>query len=192
MSAETVMPGDELATSEEFMPGPGTYERDGRIYAAVTGVKNLAEGEMTVGVIPFRSPPVLKPGDMVLGEVTGVSNALMSVSVTFFYEGGSWRWVRGDGALHVSKASKGFDDDLRKLFRPGDLIRARVIQSRPSLQLSTEGEEFGVIRARCPRCRGPMPRAGRELRCPECDWKERRRLASDYDDFNPAGESNKK
>jgi exosome complex component CSL4 len=192
MDTEMVLPGDELAASEEYMPGSGTYERGGTIFAAVTGVKRVMEGEMTLAVIPFRKTPVLSAGDVVVGEVTGVSNALINVSVAYIEGEGSKRKASGDGVVHVSKASRDFNDDLRKLFGAGNIVRASVLQAVPSLQLSTEGEELGVIQARCPRCRSVMSRAGRDLRCNECERDERRKLASDYDEFAPSYESNKK
>ena len=33
-----VLPGDELSTSEELLPGEGTYEEEGIIRAAIVGL----------------------------------------------------------------------------------------------------------------------------------------------------------
>ena len=42
---ELLMPGDELAASEEYISGDGTYEDEGIIYAAIIGQKDFDEAE---------------------------------------------------------------------------------------------------------------------------------------------------
>ena len=79
---EILMPGDELATSEEYIPGEGTYERQGIIYAAVMGQKNFDENEKIAQVKAFSQISVLMPGNIILGEVIGVSNSVARVTIS--------------------------------------------------------------------------------------------------------------
>ena len=45
MSAETlVVPGEKIATEEEFHPGTNTYSENGVIYASTFGTVKSAEG----------------------------------------------------------------------------------------------------------------------------------------------------
>src|SRR5438093_1376812 len=44
MEAKMVLPGDEIATAEEFEPGEGTYEKNGLVFAATPGVLVLDPG----------------------------------------------------------------------------------------------------------------------------------------------------
>ena len=66
---EILMPGDELATSEEYISGDGTYEEGGIIYSAIIGQKDFDEAEKIASVKAFNPPGILKPGDIILGEI---------------------------------------------------------------------------------------------------------------------------
>src|SRR2546428_10898055 len=77
------------------------------------------------------------------------------------------------------------------MYRLGDIIRAKVIQVKPSLQLTTAETTLGVVKALCSVCRGPLELRGRELYCPRDERTERRKVAADYADlrlFVPATE----
>src|SRR5256712_7401032 len=69
------------------------------------------------------------------------------------------------------------------MYRLGDIIRAKVIQVKPSVQLTTAERDLGVVKARCSVCRGPLEVRGRELYCPRDERTERRKLAADYADL---------
>jgi exosome complex component CSL4 len=86
-------------------------------------------------------------------------------------------------SVHVSKIASSYVEDAGDLMRPGDLIRATVIQAEPSVQLSTAGPHFGVVRALCGRCRSPLEKKGRGLYCEKCDRSEDRKIADDYRNF---------
>ena len=192
MSSRTVFPGDELATSEEFIPGEGTYERDGSIFASVIGRKLVYEDELMMTVQPVKEPKVLKPGDVIIGVVNNVKKQMASITLMVNEE--PWHGIAGakGAALHVSKVSESYLDDVRRMFRIGDIIRARVQQSAPSIQLETSSPELGVLRARCMKCRRTLQASENALYCEVCDRTEIRRLANDYAKFSPLYESNKK
>jgi exosome complex component CSL4 len=84
------------------------------------------------------------------------------------------------GSLHVSKVMSDFLKDITAAYKIGDIIRAKVIQVQPSLQLSTAGNDLGVINANCTECRVPLKKKGKELECPLCETKFKRKIANDY------------
>ena len=61
-----------------------------------------------------------------------------------------------------------------------DIIRAKVTQPRPSVQLTTAGPHLGVIKALCRRCRAPLVRKDKGLWCNNCERAEVRKLSDDY------------
>jgi exosome complex component CSL4 len=137
-------------------------------------------------VILDNPPIVLMEGDTVLAEVTDARPA-MAICTVVAQEGRS-RPVSSEtlASVHVSKIASSYVEDAGDLLRAGDLIRAQVIQADPSVQLSTTGPHFGVIRALCTVCRSPLDRRGRDLWCKRCERKEMRKLADDYRDYDPA------
>jgi len=64
--------------------------------------------------------------------------------------------------------------------RPSDIIRAKVLQSKPSVQLTTAGPHLGAVKSLCRRCRAPLERRDRNLYCATCDRTETRKMADDY------------
>jgi exosome complex component CSL4 len=178
--SKVATPGEDIAASEEFSAGEGAYELDGRIIATVAGRVVLDKGTMVASVRAANPPRFFAPGDIVLGEVSEVRGTMVNLQ-SVVPEAGGRKPAGGDaGTIHISKVSEGRTDDLREMFRLGDVVRAKVVQARPSLQLTTAGADFGVVKALCMRCRAPMALAKGELRCEGCERTERRKMAKGY------------
>ena len=182
-TGKKVLPGDEVAIAEEYMSGEGTYEADGKVYSSAVGEVDLDSKEKLVKVV-FENPPiVLSEGDVVFAEVTDAKPAMAICSIVS--QEGKERAVSSEtlASVHVSKIASSYVEDAGDLLRPGDLVRATVIQAEPSVQLSTAGPHFGAVLAHCARCRSPLERKGRDLYCDKCDRVERRKIADDYRAF---------
>lgn len=181
-AAEVVLPGDQIAVAEEYEPGDGAYEHRGHIYAAVPGVLEFDHRERIARVRAFNPLAKLKEGDIVYSVVDEIRGSMMTATVVALH--GRKRAISGDngGSIHISKVSQSYTEDIRKLFRVGDIIRAKVIQAKPSLQLTTADRNLGTLKAMCGQCRGPMVQRGRDLYCPRCERFESRKIADDYDD----------
>ncbi|UCE46109.1 MAG: exosome complex RNA-binding protein Csl4 [Methanobacteriota archaeon] len=178
------MPGDEVAQAEEYMAGEGTYEdKDGRIYSSAVGELDIDEREKVVRIKPDNPPVVLIEGDTVIAEISDVKPA-MAICFIVSQEGRR-REVSSEtlAAVHVSKIASSYVEDAADLLRPGDLIRAKVIQALPSVQLTTSGPHLGVLRALCSSCRTPLERKGERLYCERCERNETRKISDDYRSF---------
>jgi exosome complex component CSL4 len=180
--SELVFPGDELGVAEQFMPGDGTYEEDGTVYAARVGEAHLDPESFEARVQPrTKVPATLSEGDIVIGRVVSLKKSFVSVELKAKADEPDRELPEvGRGTLHISKISPDYLDQIEDAFRIGDLVRARVIDDDPSIQLLTKDDELGVLVARCPQCRTVMETKGDGLVCPECDWKSRAKMAADY------------
>ncbi|MFH1820963.1 MAG: exosome complex RNA-binding protein Csl4 [Methanobacteriota archaeon] len=182
-TGDFVVPGDFLATTEEFVPGNGAYEEDGKIYAASTGVvlvdaraKQISVFSRTAGV------PTLKRGDIILGKIDEVREQTASVVIGAL-RGRENRELPppNNGSIHISQTDSGYVKELGKEFRVGDVVRAKVLSAnREPVQLTTVGEDLGVVVASCARCRNPLSREGKKLVCGACGNVEFRKMANDY------------
>ncbi len=175
-----VVPGDEVGTSEEYIPGEGTYETDGKILSSTVGVVEYDDDDMVVRTKPLNPVVEIERGDIVIGTVVMVRDTMVVIDINKIE--GKDREISGDtsGTIHVSKASQSYVKDLKKEFRIGDYVRAKVMQAKPSVQLTTGYPEYGVIKALCTRCRGPMVRKGTMVYCPRCERTETRKISSMY------------
>jgi exosome complex component CSL4 len=175
-----VLPGEELGTTEEFLPGQGTYEEGGKIFAAVAGVLDIDTKEMAILVRPANPPVKLKVGDVVIGTVDEVRSSMVELELARV--AGKERAITDQGAasVHVSHISENYVPDVESQYHLLDVVRAKVIQTDPSIQLSTAGMDFGVIRALCGKCRQPLKLKGEQLWCEEDQRTEGRKLSRLY------------
>ncbi len=181
-SGDFVLPGFELGFSEEYIPGEGTHEEDGTVYASTTGIMKIDMNERKISVLPRTSvPTVPKEGDIIIGKIFDVKQQVAIVDI--LKTKGVERGLPGNlsGSIHISNVRNSYVEELSRELSPGDVIYARVLNAnRSPIQLTMVGKELGVIKAFCYRCNKPLVLDGRKLKCRECGRVEFRRLAKDY------------
>ena len=185
MEKKIVLPGEQVSTSEELLPGNGTFEEDGIIRATRLGTYTVDEKHKKAIVNPLTSIPVeLKRGDIVLAEVNSVRSNMVIADVIHVI--GKKRTISGDtnGTLRVSEISNSYTKDPSTEFAPGDIIRAKVTQVKPSVQLATKDRDLGVIKSMCSKCRHPLVKKDKILECKNCNNTERRKYADDYGNYD--------
>ena len=172
-----VLPGDYLGAAEEFLPGRGTYEDRGRIYASVLGTPRIDAQDRTVHVEPRNAIPEISDGDLVYAHVDELKTAM--AICTIVATATSRRTVPGapEGTVHISKAKDGYTESLSTEFAVGDVIIARVLQARPSIKLTTAPSNLGVVSAHCQVCHALLTPGANELVCPRCGHREHRKMA---------------
>lgn len=174
---DLVLPGDLLGTAEEFVPGRGTYEDNGKIYAALLGHRSVDSRDRAIRVEAIHAVPHIEDGDEVYARVDEVKSAMVVVTVLTLKDG--TRAVPGapEGTIHISKAKDEYTESLNQEFSSGDMVLAKVIQSQPTIKLTTGPAHLGVVSARCQVCHGLLTMGGRELVCPRCGHREHRKAA---------------
>ena len=185
MNGKIVLPGERLSTSEELLPGDGTYEEEGVIKASRVGRYIVNKESKKAEVKPITSIPVeVKKGDIVIAKVDMVKSSMIVLDIIHVV--GKNRAISGDklGTLHVSEISKGYVKDPSTEFGVGDYIKAKVTQVKPSIQLDTKDADLGSIRSLCKKCRQPLIKKGNILQCKKCGFKQKRRITNDYDNID--------
>lgn len=177
---QPVLPGDKIGVIEQFLPGSGTYEIEGMIYANYTGKAKIDLKNKRVTVVPTTRTTLLpKEGATVIASVIHAQEKMATVNI----------WKIDDKAiqnpftamLHISSSSPRYERSMSDVCKAGDILRARVIDMTNRIpQLTTAGRGLGVIKAFCSRCGGVLELTNRRLQCPSCGNIERRRLAEDY------------
>jgi|Deesub1362A_J573_1020465.scaffolds.fasta_scaffold00350_15 exosome complex component CSL4 len=181
-SEELVLPGMEVGYAEEFIPGEGTYEEDGKIYASITGTLKIDLKERKMSVEPkTSSPAVPKKGDIIVGTIVDIKPQFAIVDILKIK--GVDRELSGSvsGSIHISKTKDSYVPDLSKEFGHGDIILARIIDTdRTPLALSTVEKELGVIKGYCSQCNMPLLKINNKLKCSNCNQIVYRKISSEY------------
>lgn len=182
-NGEFVLPGSFLGVVEEFTPGKGAYEEDGKIYSAIIGVAEYDMKGRKAKVNPkVKQPPSPSAGDTVICEVVALREKMALVEILAL-RGHEDRKITGStkARIYISQSSQRYVKQLSNEFRTSDIVRARVRRvNKEPLELSTVDADLGVIRALCSKCRTALKRKGNSLECPNCGNIEMRKLASDY------------
>jgi len=177
----SVLPGDLIGTSEEFIPKNGAYLDKGNIYASASGIVKINKKERSISVDPVtNTPPHLQVGDIVIGQVTDVKDSVALVEIAGIKGKGEREIVNADqAAIHVSNVKDAYVKELYYEFAPFDIVKARVLDLR-NMRLSTVNKELGVMKAYCGNCRNVLKIDNSKLKCPKCERTETRKLSSDY------------
>ena len=180
---QPVLPGDRLGVVEEFLPGLGTYEDGGTIYANFTGTARIDNKNKRVTVTPTtRVPELPKEGTTVMTSVTHTQEKIATMSI-WKIDGKSLQ-NPFTAILHISSSSPRYERNMSDVCKTGDILRARVIDMTNRIpQLTTAGRGLGVVKAFCSMCGGVLNFENRKLQCVSCGNIERRRLAEDYGKF---------
>ncbi|MHA1143297.1 MAG: exosome complex RNA-binding protein Csl4 [Candidatus Helarchaeota archaeon] len=174
-----VLPGEKIGVIEQFLPGEGTYEEDGIIYASLIGSLKLNKRERVVSVEPEKDTPLPRDGDVVIGRV----DTLKKQSVVVYVNDARSLQPRAnyEASIHVSNVSRDYIENISDAFKPYDLVRCRLIRTDSfPFQAVTDEKNLGVILAFCSICGEKLAWKGNRLVCSNCRNIEQRKVASDY------------
>lgn len=185
MTKETdlVFPGDFITNEEVFLPGEGTYAEDGKVMAAGIGtvVKDMDKREVSLKTM-IKTPLNFRKGDTAIGIVAKARDSMAFIDL-IPSANGKHRLMPSDASavLRVSEIKKSYVKSLTDEIKTGDIVRVKILDVSPNnITLSLKGDRFGVIKAFCSRCRHPLKKEGKWLICPQCNWRDKRKIAKDY------------
>jgi exosome complex component CSL4 len=180
--AAVALPGDFLASPEEFLAGQNTYEQGDAVRASLSGrvEKDLSKRE--VSVLPVMVAKTPKVGDIVIGQVEAAMTSTAGVKIR--YLNGVETLASFPGTI-FTRSERGGRGERRTYVKLGDVIRARVASTLNGMnQLSIDEPHHGVIAAMCSVCGAPLVRGDGRARCEQCGNLEERKFADDFGTAN--------
>jgi exosome complex component RRP4 len=150
---ELVVPGDLLGSSN-LKPGMGTYKEDGKIYAALLGIKSERSGY--VNIVPLSGRYVPRPGDSVIGTVIdrGPSHWLIDINSPYpapmNVNEVPWRVEYGDTARYMDVG----DVLLVKVLMVDETKRVVVTMKEQGLKKLGGGQIVKISHSKVPRVIG--------------------------------------
>ncbi len=172
------LPGDILASPEEFMSGRNTYEQGGHIRATLPGQveKDLAKRE--IAVRPAVTAKTPKVGDMVFGQVEAAMTSTAGVRITYI---NGHETKAGFPGTIFTRSERGGRGERRTAVTRGDVVRARVTSTMNGTnQLSIDEPHLGVVASLCTVCGTLLRPVGDRVRCEVCGSVEDRKYADDF------------
>ncbi|PFH35297.1 putative exosome component 2 [Besnoitia besnoiti] len=140
---DVVVPGQQIVVEEGCMRGHGTYEKGGKIYAAVCGI--LEKVNKLVYIRPLRSRYEGSVGDVVVGRVTDILNGKWLVDVN-----AGQAASLALAAISLPEQRRRLDDDMLEMqtfFVPSDVICCEVqrVAADGQILLHTRSARYGRL-----------------------------------------------
>jgi exosome complex component CSL4 len=177
-AAVVVLPGDFLASPEEFLPGNNAYEQEDSVRASIPGrvQKDLAKREVEVKPVAVAMMPIV--GDVVVGRIEAAGTSTAGVRIS--YLNGVPRPAGFSGTIFM-RPERGGRGMRRTYVKLGDIVRARVGSTlNGMIQLSIDEPHLGVLYSACSVCGTPLLRGDTRAKCEECGNVEERKFADDF------------
>ncbi len=179
------MPGEVLATEEEYIPGLNAYVENGHIYAAVDGTVSIDGGIISVLNAEKNISPI-KEGMYVLGFITDDIRTVQFVKLDDITVNERKFVAMKNGKIVARRRREGMSsEEPPKEFAAGDVVLARIDNDKEdTYELDMFGREMGVVNANCAFCGRTleyMEDTGK-LHCSACKLNEYRRVSSFYGD----------
>ena len=181
-----IIPGEHLASIEEFESGKNTYVDNGMIRSAAVGKKVYDFRTRIVRIDQKNSPMLPKIGDILVGYVEMLFGSMLSIRILFINDKKSSSGFSAITSARVSGAGWGRDRGDRRggkaIFRVGDIIKGRVVSMLNStIHIVIDEREFGILYTICFNCGGDTVRVNNNtIKCIECGLYEDRKLTPDY------------
>ncbi len=180
MKSRFVIPGDKVATIEEFEGLEGIYQHDdGMLRASRIGKITYDLKQRYVKVNGLKSILLPKKDDHVIGFIHILSSN--SANIRIVYINGHRSDARFD-AIYIGRGKM----KVQNMFRVGDMVRAKVISVLNGyIHVTFKDSNLGVIYTKCNHCGGDVVRLNsEEIKCIECNTVSSRKLADDYGNIN--------
>ncbi|KAL0270185.1 UNVERIFIED_CONTAM: hypothetical protein PYX00_007673 [Menopon gallinae] len=180
---DTCISGQRICLVDKtHISGPGTFERNGYIYATLAGIVDIVKKDNVslVTVHSFNNQSIVPaPGDIVTAKVMTVTNRFSKCEIKCVGDFQLTRTYKGILRKEDVRAADKDRTEMYKCFRPGDIILARVLpMTEPHwYHLSTAENELGVVNAYSQAGVALIPISWTEMQCPKTYVKESRKVA---------------
>lgn len=127
-----VVPGEEIG-EPMLKAGTGAYRKEGKIYAALLGIRDVRAGY--VNVVPLAGKYIPRVGDLVIGVVVEISPSNWLVDINSPYP----------APLHVSEVPWDVEfGDTRRYLNVGDAVLAKVLMVDETKRVQVTMKDHGL------------------------------------------------
>lgn len=175
-----VFPGDELC-SGSYSCGEGTYSLGNSCVASLAGVLHIEHSTEppVVSVVSENKVTLPQKDSVVLAQVVNVTPRICKVVIIKVDSITLKSHLPGVLRKEDVRATEKDSVELFNCFRPGDIVRARVISlgDGNAYSLSTAENELGVLYASSEGGHPMLPASWCEMQCTVSEHRERRKVA---------------
>jgi exosome complex component CSL4 len=182
MSDTVSLPGDEIASIEEYEAGENTFDDGDKVRSTVVGITEIDKKQRIASIKNPKQVPVPNIGDIVIGTVAAVLSSMIAVSIKF---------------INGNPVTSGVEcvcstRNLRKksVTLANDIVKLKIISHlNGTIHASISEPELGILFTKCRRCGMKVIQLRDAVKCTECGWIDEKKLASDFGNNNIINDS---
>src|SRR5438128_1261921 len=125
-----ILPGDQIASIEEFEAGKNAYVSDGTIRSTSVGTKLYDFKKRIAKIEKVNSPMLPKIGDIVVGHIEMLFGSMISVRILYINEKKSFSGFSAIASARISSPGRDRDRRGRVIVRRADIVSVRVLTVR--------------------------------------------------------------
>ncbi len=174
------IPGDVIASIEEYESGRNTFDDGDKIRSAVVGTPITDIKSRVASIKRLKDMPIPGIGDVVVGTVAAVMGQRFAVAI---------RFINGKAVTSGVECSCSTRDIRKKLVAlVGDVVTLRIISHiNGAIHATVMEADLGVVFTKCRKCGGGVITDRGGVKCAECSWFDERKLSSKFGDKRLAG-----
>lgn len=174
MSEAITLPGDQIASIEEFEAGDNTFDDGDKVRSLVVGKSLVDKKDRVASVTKLKQIGIPKPGDEVIGTVAAVLPSMIALTIQFI----NGRPIKSKVECICSTKN------IRKknIALPNDLMVMKIISHlNGTLHASISESHLGVLYTKCRKCGSSVIQLREDsVKCKECAWMDERKLSSNF------------
>ena len=173
MSDSITLPGDKIASIEEYEAGTNAFDDGDMVRSTVVGIAEIDKKDRVVNVKSTVGGVGPKVGDIVIGTVAAVMSSMIAVSIDY---------INGKPTFANVECICG-TRNLRKknVALVKDIVALKIISRlNGTIHASISEPELGVLFSKCRKCGGKVIQLRDAVKCTECSWIDDRKLSSNF------------
>ncbi len=173
MSESSVIPGDKIASIEEYESGYNTFDDGDMVRASTVGEKILDKSTRVASIKHPRLLSIPQVGDTVIGTVVAVMSSMIAVSIDYI-----------NGKPTTSKVECVCSTrNIRKknIALANDIVTLKILNHlNGTIHATIDEPQLGVLFTKCRKCGGKVVPMRDAIKCTECSWIDERKLSSNF------------
>lgn len=167
------MPGQKIASIEEYESGRNTFDDGDMVRSTVVGTINIDKNERVAAVKKAQQKLMPEAGDIVIGTVAAVMSTMIAVSIDFINGAPSKSGV--ECICSTRNIRK------RTIALANDIVTLKILsQNNGTLHATINEPNLGVLFTKCRKCGDKVLPYRDAIKCKECSWIDDRKLSNDF------------
>lgn len=173
MSESIALPGDKIASIEEYEAGHNTFDDGDMVRASTVGEKIL---DKTTRIASVKHPKMLsipQVGDIIIGTVAAAMSSMIAVSID--YINGKPTTSKVECVCSIRNLRK------KNVALLNDIVTLKILNHlNGTIHAAIDEPHLGVLFTKCRKCGGKVIAMRDAIKCTECSWIDERKLSTDF------------